>query len=246
MPLVSVIMPYYKKKDFIKESISSAINQSYQNLEIYIIFNDDDINELNFVKDLEKLDKRIKLIISKSAIGAGSSRNFGIDMCNGKYVAFLDCDDIWDKDKIKKQIEFLEEKSLNCCHTSYNIIDKHGKIIGTRKARTFLKLEELLKSCDIGLSTVLIKKELLKDDCVFATLKTKEDFVLWLNLLKKGYKIEAIDITLASWRKLENSLSSSTIQKLFDGFRVYRNYMKFNFFLSIYYLICLSLNYLRK
>ena len=77
-------------------------------------------------------------------------------------------------------------------------------------------------------------------------MKTKEDFVLWLEILKKGIKIYSIDKSLLLWRKTEGSLSSSTFQKLLDGFRVYNNYMKFNIFFSLYYLLCLSLNYLKK
>ena len=103
----------------------------------------------------------------------------------------------------------------------------------------------LFKSCDIGLSTVMIKKtHLLKNK--FPSLKTKEDFVLWLKLLSKNVKIYGIDKNLVLWSKIENSLSSSSIQKLLDGFKVYNCYMKFNFLKSFYYLVLLSFNYLKK
>ena len=104
----------------------------------------------------------------------------------------------------------------------------------------------MLKSCDIGLSTVMVLREILVDKLFFASLNTKEDFVLWLKILKKDIAIISIDEILTSWRKLENSLSSSTIQKLIDAFIVYHKYMKFNFFKSIYYVMYLSINYLRK
>jgi len=91
----------------------------------------------------------------------------------------------------------------------------------------------------------MIKKSHLKSN-LFPSLKTKEDFVLWLKLLSKNIKIYGINQNLVSWKKSGNSLSSSTIQKLFDGFRVYNKYMKFNFLKSLYYLLCLSFNYLRK
>ena len=81
---------------------------------------------------------------------------------------------------------------------------------------------------------------------MFPNLKTKEDFVLWLKLLKKGYQIGSLNKNLMSWRKLHNSLSSSILQKLFDGFKVYNTYMKFNVIKSFYFLICLSLNFLNK
>ena len=124
---------------------------------------------------------------------------------------------------------------------------KKKKIIGQRKARDLLSVKEVLKSCDIGLSTVIIEKEvIIKTGAKFPQLITKEDFVFWLTLLKKNYKFYAIDRNLTNWRDSKNSLSSSTIRKLFDGFKVYNYYMNFNVIKSIYYLICLSLNYLKK
>ena len=124
---------------------------------------------------------------------------------------------------------------------------KKKKIIGQRKARNLLSVDEILKSCDIGLSTVVIEKKVITKKTVkFTNLVTKEDFVFWLTLMKKNYKFYAYDSNLTNWTDSKNSLSSSTIQKLFDGFKVYKKYMHFNIIKSLYYLICLSLNYLKK
>ena len=141
----------------------------------------------------------------------------------------------------------MKKNDCQISHTSYFIIDEKKKIIGQRKARDLLSVKEVLKSCDIGLSTVIIKKEvIIKTSAKFPQLITKEDFVFWLTLLKKNYKFYAIDRNLTNWRDSKNSLSSSTIRKLLDGFKVYNYYMNFNIIKSIYYLICLSLNYLKK
>ena len=131
-------------------------------------------------------------------------------------------------------------------HTSYDIINSKGRKIGERKARNFLSLESLLKSCDIGLSTVILKKSILKKDLKFPDMKTKEDFVFWLKLLKRNYKIYSLQKNLTKWTKLNNSLSSSTIQKIKDGFKVYNVHLKQNIFVSFYFLLCLSFNYLKK
>ena len=138
----------------------------------------------------------------------------------------------------------MKKNNLNISHTSYDIIDKNNKIKSSRKARN-LAYKDLVKSCDIGLSTVILKRNLL-NHFKFAKLSTKEDYVLWLKLSKKGYKFYGLNQNLASWRLTANSLSSSSIQKLIDGFRVYNQYMKYSFFKSIYYLFCLSLNFLKK
>ena len=121
-----------------------------------------------------------------------------------------------------------------------------GKKVSNRIARDFNHLKDLLKSCDIGLSSVIVKKDILFNECLFPELKTKEDFVLWLQILKKKILIKSFNKNLMYWRKLNNSLSSSTFQKLKDGFRVYNIYMKFNFLKSIYFLICLSINFILK
>jgi teichuronic acid biosynthesis glycosyltransferase TuaG len=108
-----------------------------------------------------------------------------------------------------------------------------------------MDIDDLIKSCDIGLSTVLIEKEALGSN-KFPDLKTKEDFVLWLKLLSKNIRIYGLDKELAIWRKNNNSLSSSLFQKIFDGYKVYNVYMKYNMIKSIYYLLCLSINFLKK
>ena len=245
--LVSVIIPYFKKRNFIKETIVSVISQSYDSLEILLIYDDTNLNDLEFLQEISKLDKRIKIINNNKRLGAGLSRNKGIEQSNGKYIAFIDADDTWAPDKLKDQISFMKKNNYQITHTSYFIMDEKKKIIGQRKARDLLSINEVLKSCDIGLSTVIIeKKVIIKTNTKFPKLITKEDFVFWLMLLKKNYKFYAYENNLTNWTDSKSSLSSSTIQKLCDGFKVYYNYMHFNMIKSLYYLVCLSLNYLKK
>ena len=246
MTLVSVICPYYKKKKFIDKSLNSILNQSYNNLEIIIIYDDTDLEDYNFLKSKYKDNKKIKIFKNEKNVGAGISRNKGIKKSKGEYLAFIDSDDIWNDKKIEKQLKFMINKNIQISHTSYEIVNDKDEIIGRRFAKNFLNYNSLLKSCDIGLSSAMIKKSILKDDLFFPNIKTKEDFVLWLKLLKQNYKIFAYEEYLTKWRKTDNSLSSSTLQKLKDGFKVYNYYMNYNFLKSIYLLICLSINFLKK
>lgn len=246
MGLVSIIMPYFKKSGTIKETLDSIFSQTYKNFELIIIYDDNDKKDLEFLKKIINNSKKVSILINKYNLGAGTSRNIGINKSKGEYIAFIDADDIWDKKKLEKQINFMKENNFYISHTSYKVIDMSGKLLKLRKARTFKTVKSLIKSCDIGLSTVILKRSILNNDLKFPNLKTKEDFVLWLKLLENNYSIVGFNIYLTDWKKVKNSLSSSFIQKLLDGFKVYNTYMQFNFIKSIYLLFCLGLNSLKK
>jgi len=246
MELVTIIIPYFKKKKFINQAISSVLNQTYKNIEIIIVYDDENKTDLEYLKKLYEKNEKITILNNKKNIGAGYSRNYGIENSKGKYICFLDSDDIWKKNKIENQIKFMQENNYQCSHTDYEIIDENNNIVGIRKAKNFQNYNQLIKSCDIGLSTAIIDKKIYSATCKFPKLKTKEDFVFWLEILKQGHEIAGLNENLTSWRKVENSLSSSTIQKIIDGFRVYYYYMEFNVIKSIYYLFILGLNYMKK
>lgn len=246
MDLVSIILPYFKKRKFIFKTIRSVINQSHKNFELIIIYDDDNKNDLSYLKSITKKEKRVKIIINKKNIGAGLSRNIGIKKSKGRYIAFIDGDDLWLPKKISIQLKQMKSNNYNISHTSYSIINNNKKIIGQRIARTFNSVQSLIKSCDIGLSTVMIKKSILKNKDHFAQTITKEDFIFWIRLLSRNIKIHGINIKLVKWRKLDNSLSSSVIQKLKDGYLVYNKYLNMNPIKSIYYLFLLSINSILK
>jgi len=243
--LISIIIPYFKKKKFLKKTIQSIKNQSYTNFEVILIYDDDDYSDLNFVRKNLKKIKNKKIIINKENLGAGISRNIGIKQSQGKFIAFLDADDIWHKDKLRKQIDFMKKNKVDFAFCSYLIINKNEEVISKIEAPQRLYYQNLLLACDIGLSTVVLKSKILKID-KFSSLKTKEDYLLWLKLSKKNIKMAGLNKTLVSWRKTNNSLSSSTVQKIKDAFLIYNKYLKFNFIISIYRVFILSLNYLRK
>ena len=246
MDLVSAIIPYYKKKKYINETIKSILNQTYTNIEIVIVYDDIIKNDLNYLNENYSKNENIKIRVNDRNLGAGQSRNIGIAHSKGKYVAFIDADDLWDKEKISKQIEYMKKNNFQVSHTSYKIINENGQTLGLRKSRNFNNYKDILTSCDIGLSSVIIKKNLITEKIKFANLKTKEDFVLWLKLLKSGLEIGSLEEILMTWRKTKGSLSSSITQKLKDGYKVYNYHMNYNFIKSIYLLINLSINYLKK
>ena len=246
MVLVSVIIPYFKKKKFIEKTINSIKSQTHKNLEIIIVYDDEDRSDLKLIKKIKNSDKRIRLIVNNKTLGAGRSRNIGIKKSKAKYIAFLDADDLWKKNKVKSQLKFMIKNDFEISHTTYEILKKKQKTKKIMRAKIFRDYKQLLVSCDIGLSTVMLKKNLITKNCKFPKLKTKEDFVLWLLILKKNVIIGALDKNLTTWRKLDSSLSSSVLQKFKDGFYLYNEHMKFNFLKSFFYLVILSINFLRK
>ena len=243
--LVSIIIPYYKKRDFFKKTIDSVLKQTHQNFEIILIYDDLDQADLSFVKFILQKIKRAKIIINKRNLGAGRSRNIGIDHSKGKFITFLDADDLWQENKLKKQIEFMNKNNISFSYSSYFIVNKNEKKIKIDKAPKVTNYQKLLLSNEIGLSTVMTNSKLLKKE-KFSNIKTKEDYLLWLKISKKNIKMFGINEALASWRKTDNSLSSSFTQKIQDAFHIYSVFLKFNFIKSIYYIFVLSLNYLKK
>jgi teichuronic acid biosynthesis glycosyltransferase TuaG len=240
-------MPYYKKDFFIDKTIESILNQSYQNIEILII--DDELNDQSskVLKNLSNRDKRIKILFNQKNLGAGPSRNKGIEMASGEYIAFCDCDDLWSKFKLEDQLNFMKKFDIDFSFTAYQIIDKEGKIIGSRSAKDNISFDELILSCDIGLSTVMLKKKLFNNkNFYFPNIKTKEDYVVWLKLSQNGVKMKGIKKNYSYWRKLGNSLSSSPIQKIFDGYKVYNFYLNYSVIKSMFRLIILSINSILK
>ena len=245
MSLVSIIIPYYKKELYLEQSIRSILNQTYQNFEI-ILINDDPENKI-FISKFSKLDHRIKLVHNENNLGAGLSRNKGLEIANGEYVAFCDSDDLWKNNKIEFQIELMKRLNFTFSFTGYDIIDENNNFIKSRKAPGYVDFQKLRSSCDIGLSTVMIRKDIFENvKYRFANLRTKEDYVLWLKLAEDKITMKSIQENLTSWRKSKNSLSSSVIQKIVDGYKVYRIYLKYSRLRSLYHLVILSINFILK
>jgi teichuronic acid biosynthesis glycosyltransferase TuaG len=243
--LASVIMPYYRKKSYFKEAYYSALNQSVKDIEIIVIYDDRNHSELNFVKKIIKNKKNTKLIVNKRQLGVATSRNIGINIAKGKYICFLDCDDIWKKNKLIYQIKFMEKNFLDFTHTSYSVINQKGSFLYSLKAKKKLTYKDLILSCDVALSTVVMKKDIFKN-YKFTKITTKEDYLLWLQLAKNNIKIIGIDRIFTYWRKVSNSLSSDIWQRIKDAFKIYYIYEKKSFIMSIINVCFLSFFSLNK
>ena len=245
MQLTSIIIPYFKKKEFISRCLRSIYKQSYSNYEVILIYDDDDIKEYQYIMSFKKTYRKLRIIKNNKRMGAGQSRNLGIQSAKGDLIAFLDSDDVWHREKLKIQITLMKKNNWAISHTSYKIIDRNNIITNTRRAKN-INFSNLIKSCDVGLSSVIIKKSLFNNKIKFPNLKTKEDYVLWLKIARKGIIIQGIDKVLMKWQESNNSLSSNTLRKLLDGYSVYRMYMNYSMIKSFYSLLVLSFNFIVK
>ena len=219
-PSVTVIIPFKSNLEYLFISLKSAINQNYENFKIIIVYDNEDKSDLfKIKKHIKNKNKNksqfISIIVNNQNLGAGYSRNKAIKKINTKYIAFLDADDLWKKNKLKAQISFMQKNNYVFTHTSYYMINKIGHLISSRKAKSIITFEELLRSCDIGLSTVILETNFIKKNkYYFPKIKTKEDFVLWLKILKNTKLVNGLDMKLTYYRKTKNSLSSSKFTSL--------------------------------
>ena len=245
--LVSIITPSYNSKRFIKETIDSVLAQTYQDWEMIIVDDKSQDNSVEYIKNLIKDDHRIKLIELSENVGAAMARNKALEVVRGKYIAFLDSDDIWLPKKLEIQINFMQKKECPISFTSYQIIDENSNetnhIINTVES---LNLKQYLKNTIIGFSTSMIDRELIKDEIKFLNIRIRQDTNLWITLLKQGYKAYGINEVLVKYRVHSNSISANKVKAAKGVWNLYFNIHKFGLIKSIYYFSFYAFSAVKK
>ena len=245
--LVSIVIPYYNDEKNIYLSVSSALKQTYKNIEIIIIDNENSFLSKKILEKIKKKSKKIKIFRNKKLGNyAGIARNIGVSHSKGKLIAFLDSDDFWSKNKLKLQVKELEDKSADILFTNFSAINEKNKEVYKVKSPALITFKDLVKSCPVCLSSVVIKKKCFRN-FKFKKLKTKEDYELWLNFSKFGYKIKTLNYLGTYYRLRASTLSSLHLNKIINAYFIYSNSLKFNFFYSIFCVIRLYFNaFLKK
>lgn len=243
--LVSVIMPTYNAELYIEVSIKSVLEQTYSLWELYIIDDCSEDNTVNIVKKYMSQDQRIHLLKLKKNMGVAHARNEGIKSSRGKYIAFLDSDDIWLPQKLDKQICFMQDHQIGISFTQYRQFYTNqlscGRLIDVDE---WIDYENLLKGNTIGCLTVMINREYIPD--IKMPSVRHEDYLTWLNILKSGVKAYGLKEDLARYRKSVNSLSGNKIRSLKWTWNVYRKYECLSFFKSLFYISHYMLKGLKK
>ena len=233
-PLVSIITPSYNSSRFISESISSVIKQTYSNWELLIVDDKSTDNSKEIILSFSCNEQRIKPFFLDKNIGPAQARNFGIRRSKGRYIAFLDSDDIWLSNKLKDQLLFMQNNDIAFSYTSYQRISEDGLTkYNTIKAPKFMSYSSYLKNTIIGCLTVIIDKD-KTGSFLMPDISSSHDMALWLLIMKRGFNAYGLDENLASYRITSNSNTSNKIKSIKDVWRVYRNIEQLNLFYSLW------------
>ena len=218
--LVSIIMPSFNTGKFIKESIDSVINQTYRNWELIIV--DDCSNDITdeVVKNIN--DSRIVYLKNEVNSGAAISRNKALKKAKGEWIAFLDSDDLWKKDKLEKQVKFMKENNYCFSYTNYIEIDENGnpngkKVTGPQKITRI----GMFNYCWPGCLTVMYDSKRI-GLIQIEDIKKNNDYAMWLKVCKKA-NCYLLNEELAMYRKRSGSISNHSYLELIKWhYKLYR------------------------
>ena len=220
--LVSIIMPSYNTEAFIKETIQSVLNQTYTNWELLIV---DDCSSDSTIKVIEQFqdDNRIRLLQNETNQGAALSRNRALREARGRWIAFLDSDDLWYPEKLEKQIDFMERNQIFFSYTECEKVDENGKSLGIKISgpRRVTK-KGMYRYCWPGCLTVMYDQEVI-GTIQIRDIRKNNDYAMWLKVCQKAdcYLLPEV---LASYRRRPGSISNHGYLKLIKWhYRLFRD-----------------------
>ena len=243
--LVSIITACYNSEKFIEECITSVLNQSYQNWEMLIVDDNSSDNSSILIKSYSKQDDRIKPLFLNYNLGPAMARNKAISIAKGKYIAFLDSDDIWLPEKLELQINFMKKNNYSFVFSSYSVISDDEKSKYTISVPETISYKRYLKNTIIGCLTVMLDKEKFTN-IKMPNLRSSHDMATWLNLLKECGCAYGIQQKLAIYRDHTSSNTSNKFKAAYDVWNVYREHEKLNLLYSIYNFVIYAINAFRK
>ena len=244
--LVSIIVPTYNACEYIQQTISSVLFQTYHNWELLIIDDCSSDNTISIVKEFAESDPRIRYFSTNQNTGSPSQpRNIGIEQAKGDYIAFLDSDDIWLPNKLEEQLAFMQEYGYDFVYSNYEKMSWDGKreqrIVKVKGSASY---KDILKTNEIPCLTVLLRRELLND--VRFKSVPDEDCVCWLDILKKGYRAYNTGKVHAVYREAKQSRSSNKFKMFKERWYILREIEKVGFVPAVYYLTIYAFRGLAK
>jgi glycosyltransferase involved in cell wall biosynthesis len=235
--LVSIITPTFNAEKYIRDTLQSVLNQSYQNWEMILIDDASTDQTVKIINDFAEKDVRFKLFKLPKNSGNGFARNIALEKATGKYIAFLDADDLWFPLKLEKQIQFLKANNSPFTFSFYDCIDEDGKTLNKRvEAPVNLTYNQLFFCNYVGNLTAIYDVDYFGKITLEATQK-RQDWRLWLTILKQIQVTKPVPESLAFYRIRKDSVSSSKFKLIKHNFGVYREFHGFNFVFSTLLMI---------
>jgi len=243
---VDIVLPNYNSSSYIEETLNSIINQSFKNWKLIIVDDNSDEKTKQILKQYETNEK-IKIIWLKKNKGAGFCRNFAIRNSKSEYVAFIDSDDIWDKEKLSKQLTFMIANKYYFTYTNYNSFKYENKKINLKeiKPAKYFNFRKFIRDTSIATSSMIIKRSLI-GNIKFTNTKICEDYFFKCQILKKIGKAHCLLENLMQYRIKKNSLQSNKLRNLYWIWYINKKYNRLNFSKNIISLLCISMNSLMK
>lgn len=246
VPLVSVIMPAYNAERFIAEAIDSVLNQTVKNIELIVVDDCSSDGTCRIVEEYTQKDSRVKLLRNEHNLQVAQTRNRGLEICRGEYVALLDSDDLWYPTKLEKQINAAGIENADIVYCSYAIVDEAGE----SACADFIvppttDFEKTLSKSVISCSTVLLTAATIREE-KFVPGFYHEDLLYWLRLLQNGKKAVGITEVLAEYRVYSGTKTFNKLNSAKFRWQVYRKGLKFGRWKSACYFVKYALNGIMK
>ncbi len=242
---VTIIMPSYNSEKFIIESVESVLVQTYSNWELIIVDDCSPDSSNHIIMKYVDSDHRIKLIKLEKNSGPAVARNTAIEAANGRYIAFLDSDDVWLPNKLEKQIKFMQDNDLAFTYSSYKLVGEDNEDLGLFITKDKISYFDMLKTCSVGCLTAIYDTEKIGKQYMPLILK-RQDYGLWLKILKLIGETRGILEPLATYRIRKNSVSSNKVKAAKYQWKIYREIEKLSFLKSLYYFVFYAYNGVTK
>lgn len=235
-PLISIITPNYNCSRFITETIESVLAQTYTNWEMIIVDDCSTDDSYQIALNYAAKDLRIKVLQNEQNSGAAFSRNSALDIAQGEYIAFLDSDDLWENNKLEKQIAFMQENNCDFSYTIYDLFDENSESLNKRvRIPNELSYFKYLHHCYTGCLTVMYKKEIAENIRSFL-IKNNNDYGLFLQVIKKSKNAMGLKECLAHYRIRSSSISRKKLGKIKPYFQLMHDNLHLPYLISCWFL----------
>lgn len=222
--LVSIITPTFNSQDYIFDTYTTLLNQTYNNWEWLVTDDCSTDSTYKLLLELAEKDKRIKVEKNTVNSGAAVTRNNSLRRVSGQFTAFIDSDDLWRNDKLEKQLEFMGD-DIDFCFTAFRIIRDDGtllnKIVDSKQVGFLTYNDMLKKKATLGCSTVMLRNAAF-NDIQMPLIRTGQDYALWLKILKTGARAYPLNEVMTYYRIVPNSISRNKIKKAKRQWYIYR------------------------